>query len=52
MAKKLEQLQHYQIHYQQIYPRANKKGKAVIRKHLKKLTKKIKSLQRQLYRSF
>lgn len=45
MSKTVEQLQDYLEHYQAVYSRANRKGKAVIRSHISKLKRKIKCLQ-------
>lgn len=45
MQKSLAQIQHYKVHYQRVYPQANKKGKPVLRIHLLKLNRQIRQLQ-------
>lgn len=46
MTKTVKQLKGYIIHYQNIYPKANFRGKALLRCHLNKLKRQIKQRQR------
>ena len=43
--KTFEQLEHYQVHYQQMYPQARLRVKPVLLKHLKKLSAEIRRIQ-------
>ncbi len=45
MLKTIEQLQNYLEHYQAIYPKANRMGKATIRAHVDKLKPQINHLR-------
>ncbi len=43
--KTLEQLEHYKVHYQQMYPQARLRVKPVLLKHLKKLSAEIRRIE-------
>ncbi len=43
--KTLEQLEHYQVHYQQMYRKVRLRVKPVLLKHLKKLSAEIRRIQ-------
>lgn len=45
MPKNLEQLKSYHLHYRKISHQVKTKGQGVLRKHLEKLSQKIKQLQ-------
>lgn len=43
--KTLEQLEHYQVHYQQMYRQARLRVKPILLKHLKKLNAEIRQIK-------